>query len=141
MAKRILVPLDRGDRPIVPVVGALARGAGATVRLLRVVPVPEMRIGDYGRVVSYIDQEMESARSRAQDDLRSVAAELDDVPVESVVRFGDPVDEILLEADAFSADVIAMAEPRRGVLSRAVRTTVAGRVAHKAETPVLVLRD
>ena len=49
MAKRILVPLDRSDRTIVPVVAALARGAGATVRLLRVLPVPEMRVANYGR--------------------------------------------------------------------------------------------
>src|SRR5437867_13323289 len=43
MAKRILTPID-GREPsetIVPVVAALARGAGSTVRLLRVFPVPE----------------------------------------------------------------------------------------------------
>ena len=42
MAKRILAPIDlREDHEaIVPVVAALARDTGATVRLLRVVPVP-----------------------------------------------------------------------------------------------------
>ena len=43
LAKRILTPIDGCEESttIVPVVAALARGAGSTVRLLRVFPVPE----------------------------------------------------------------------------------------------------
>jgi nucleotide-binding universal stress UspA family protein len=141
MAKRILVPLDRSDRTIVPVVAALARGAGAIVRLLRVLPVPEMHVAKYGRVISYVDQEMESLRGRAQMDLESVAVDLDGVSVESVVRFGDPVEEIALEAQAFSADLVAVGESRRGTLKSALQRGVSNRLGRKAETPVLVLRD
>ena len=141
MAKRILVPLDRTDRAIVPVVASLARGDGATVRLLRVMPVPEMRRGDYGRPVSYVDQEMASLQGRALDDLACAEAELDGVPVESVVRFGDVVDEIALEAEAFSADLIAVGDGRRHHVSRALRPSVADRVARKIDSPVLVVRE
>ena len=60
MAKRILTPIDGREQSetIVPVVAALARGAGSTVRLLRVFPVPEHVIGPYGRTIAYVDQEM-----------------------------------------------------------------------------------
>ena len=141
MAKRILVPVDDSDRTIVPLIASLARGAGATVRLLRVLPVPEMHVGDYGRVIAYVDQQMESRRGSAMLDLSGIEAELDGVPVESVVRFGDPVDEILLEADAFSADLVALAARRRAWPWRALRSSVADRVARKAAPPVLVLRE
>ena len=61
MAKRILVPLDGEERSeaIVPLVAAVARDAGATVRLLRVYPVPERVEGPHGRTVEYVDQAME----------------------------------------------------------------------------------
>ena len=141
MAKRILVPLDHSDRTIVPVVAALARGAGATVRLLRVLPVPEMKVGPYGRVISYVDQEMESLRGSARVDLESAEAELAGVPVDSVVRFGNVSAEIALEADAFSADLIALTESRHGTLRHVVRPTTADRLTGRVEPPVLVLRE
>src|SRR5439155_46708 len=58
--KRILVPLDGDERSeaIVPLVAAVARDGGATVRLLRVYPVPERREGTHGRTVEYVDQAM-----------------------------------------------------------------------------------
>ena len=60
MAKRILVPLDQSPvaEIVVPLVAAAARGAGATVRLLLVAPVPQNQVGEDGRVVAYADQEM-----------------------------------------------------------------------------------
>ena len=36
------------------------------------------------------------------------------MPVESVVRFGDPAEEIVREADAFDADLIAVTTEDRG---------------------------
>src|SRR4030095_6302849 len=119
MTKRILTPIDCqvGTEAIVPGVAALARGAGSTVRLLRVFPVPERVVGPHGRTVAYVDQEMARLTAEGLDDLRQVEAELGDVPVEAVVRFGDPAEEIALEAEAFDADLIALgggrSHPRR----------------------------
>ena len=99
MAKRILIPID-GREPsetIVPVVAALARGAGSTVRLLRVFPVPEQVIGPYGRTIAYVDQEMSRLTAEGLDQLAHVEAELEGIPVERVVRFGDPAEEIRLD--------------------------------------------
>ena len=142
MAKRILTPIDgRGpSETIVPVVAALARGAGSTVRLLRVFPVPEQVIGPYGRTIAYVDQEMSRLTAEGLDQLAHVEAELEGIPVERVVRFGEPAEEIRLEAEAFNADLVALATTRRSRLGSALIPSVAERVVRDAAVPTLVLR-
>src|SRR3989442_5364054 len=95
-AKRILVPLDGDERSeaIVPVVAALARDSGATVRLLRVYPVPERVVRDTGQTIAYADQVMAGLTAAGEDALQHVEAQLNGVPVERVVRFGGTVEEI-----------------------------------------------
>jgi nucleotide-binding universal stress UspA family protein len=141
-AKRILVPLDGDERSeaIVPVVAAVARDSGATVRLLRVYPIPERREGPHGRTVEYVDQAMSRLTAEAHDELARDEARLAGVPVDTVVRFGEPAEEIALEAEAFGADVIALAEPARGRLRRLVTPGVADRLARQTSVPTLVLR-
>jgi len=142
MMKRILVPIDARERSetIVPVVAALAQGAGSTVRLLRVFPIPSSIVGPQGRTVAYADQEMARLTAAGLADLRRVEAQLAAAPVERVVRFGEPVEEILLEAEAFDADLIALAASGHGRLRGALRPGVAERVARKASAPALLLR-
>jgi len=142
MAKRILTPINgRGpSETIVPVVAALARGAGATIRLLRVFPVPEQVIGPYGRTIAYVDQEMSRLTAEGLDQLAHVEAELEGIPVERVVRFGEPAEEIRLEAEAFNADLVALATTRRSRLGSALVPSVAERVVRDAPVPTLVLR-
>lgn len=141
MAKRILAPISgRPDSElIVPVLSNLAHGAGAVVRLLRVFPVPEHVVGPSGRTVAYVDQEMARLTAEGMKDLAPIEAALHDVPVETVVRFGDAAEEIVLEAEAFDADLIALGTERRGRLRRALLPDVADRVADMATTPTLVL--
>jgi nucleotide-binding universal stress UspA family protein len=143
MAKNILVPLSNREsaREIVPLVSALARGGGASVRLLQVLPLPEQIVGPYGRVIAYADQEMQRLTAAGLDDLRTAETDFHDVPLESVVRFGDPVEEILLEAEAFGADLIAFATSGRGRLRRALSLGVAEQVARQAPVPTLLLRS
>jgi nucleotide-binding universal stress UspA family protein len=142
-AKRILVPLD-GDETseaIVPLVAAVARDGGATVRLLRVYPVPERREGTHGRTVEYVDQAMSRLTAEGRDELARDEARLAGVPVETVVRFGEAVEEIALEAEAFGADVIALAEPVRGRVRTLVAPGLAARVARETSVPTLVLTN
>ena len=142
MAKRILVPVsDPADTGAVGLVGALAREQGATVRLLRVLPVPERVVGPYGRTIAYVDQEMERLTAHAREELELAETRLHGLPVESIVRFGEPVEEILLEADASEADLIAMSTARRHRIARALRPDTADRVLQTAPVPVLLLRD
>jgi nucleotide-binding universal stress UspA family protein len=142
MAKRILTPIDGCEESttIVPVVAALARGSGSTVRLLKVFPVPERVMGPHGRTIAYVDQEMARLTALGLDELAHVEAELEGIPVERVVRFGEPAEEIRLEAEAFNADLVALAASRRSRLGSALRPGVAERVVREAPVPTLVLR-
>jgi len=141
MAKRILTPIDGHEQSevIVPLVAALARGAGSTVRLLRVFPIPDRVMGAHGRTIAYIDQEMARLTAAGMDELAHVGAELEGIDVERVVRFGDPTEEIEHEAEAFGADLVALATPARGRLRRALAPGVAERIVGRAAVPTLVL--
>ncbi len=143
MAKRILVPIDARERSeeIVPIVAAIARDSGSTVRLLRVSPIPDRVVGSHGQTVAYSDQEMDRLTAEGLDDLHRIEAELSGVPVESVVRFGDVSEEILLEAETFGADLIALAASDRGRLRRALLPGVTEKVVAEAPAPVLVYND
>src|SRR5438552_3247379 len=140
MAKRILLPLDQSDaaRSVLPFVADMARSSGATVRLLHVAPVPSERRADDGRIVAYLSQEMERIESARRDDLKMAEAELEGVPVESVIRFGKPAEEILREAAAFGADLIAVTAERRGWLRRTFGGVI-GKVFRRSDVPVLLL--
>jgi len=141
MIKRILVPLDgrESSEAVLPVVNALARD-GASVRLLRVFPEPERIVGDHGRTIAYVDQQMDRVTADGLRDLSRNEAQLAGIPVETTVRFGDPVEEILLEGEAFDADLIALVTSNRSRLRGAISPGVADRVMRKAPMPALVLR-
>ena len=125
---------------VLPLVADTARGGGATVRLLNVAPIPEERVAQDGRIVAYASQEMERVEHKRLAFLKEAEAQLNGVPVESVVRFGDPVEEILREASAYGADLIAVRASGSGWLSHLQRR-VADRLSHKADVPVMVLAE
>ena len=142
MAKRILVPLDgsAASEAVLPLIAGSAPGAGAIVRLLHVAPVPDDVIDQDSRVIAYAEQQMARLESARASYLEGVEASLGTLPLERVVRFGDPVREILIEAEAWAADLIAMTEPPVRWLDRARRRPVAERVARKATIPVVIYR-
>src|SRR5262245_14339708 len=111
MAKRILVPLDKAVQAesMVEAVGALARSTGATVRLLHVAPRPESMSGEYGPVLVCDDHESARLEAEAVYYLRAASIGLEGVALEFGVRYGEPVEQILEEADAWNADLIALA--------------------------------
>jgi nucleotide-binding universal stress UspA family protein len=143
MAKRVLVPLDQSQaaETILPLVSAIARGDGASVRLLLVTPVPESRVSAEGRTVAYADQEMARLEAEGLDYLHAVKMGFGPVGgVDCAVRFGDPVEEILREAEAFGADLIAVTTEGRGAVRRALLGSVAEQVVRTADTPVMLMR-
>ena len=143
MAKRILVPLGTREtnQAVLSLVATVARESGATVRLLRVYPIPEHIVGSHGRTVAYVDQEMDRLSRQGVMELEAIAAAtLDGVPVETVVRFGGPAAEILIEAEAFGADLIALTTTERSRLRRTLIRGTADNVTRKAPLPTLVLR-
>ena len=122
-------------------VRGIARDQGSSVRLLRVLPVPELVVGPFGRTIAYVDQEMERLTAQGLSDLDVAATELEGVPVERVVRFGEPTEEILTEAESFGADLIAMTTGRTTRLGSALAPAIGERVLRSAPIPVALLRD
>ena len=142
MVKRILVPLDETVQAesMVEAVAALSRGTGAVVRLLHVAPTPDAVFDEDGRVLAYSDQEAARFEAAAVDYLRTVEVAFDGVQVECAVRFGDPVAQILEDAEAWNADLIAMATRGRGGIGRVLLGSVAEQVFRKASTAVSLYR-
>jgi nucleotide-binding universal stress UspA family protein len=61
--------------------------------------------------------------------------------VESVVRFGDPADEIVAGADEFGADLIAFATPPDRCLSRLALCSTVAKVWRHSRAGVMLLRS
>jgi nucleotide-binding universal stress UspA family protein len=142
MAKRIVVPLDLTieTEAVLPLVADVARGAGSTVRLLHVAPWPGTLGDDERRIAAYADRERERLEAEALDYLNTVELQFDGIPVESTVRFGDPVDEILREAETFGADLIALTARDAHPFSGLVLAGTTEQVCRRAEAPVMVFR-
>ncbi len=140
MIKRVLVPLDKSDaaEDVLPIVAALAT-TGATVRLIHVAPVPDNVVTPEGWTVAYADQEMASVQALWSDSLRAAAERLHGA-VEHIVRFGDPVAEILTEAKAFGADTIVVTTGTRSSVKRALLGSVAEAMLRRARIGVLLYR-
>lgn len=143
MAKRILVPISGApsSEAVLPVVVDIARSAGSTVRLLHVDPVPDNVEREDGHVIAYADQEMARLEREGLEYLERLEVDLRGVPVESVVRFGAPAHEILVEAEAWEADLIALTVKPASLLRRLIRRGDVGRqVVRKSDVPVVVYR-
>jgi nucleotide-binding universal stress UspA family protein len=102
--------------------------------------MPELVRDADGRVVSYVDQEIGRLEREAGAMLGAAAARFGAATVEQAVRFGDPVSEILLEAEAFGADLIAMTARRPYRLTRFSLGTTADQVCRRTDVPVVVMR-
>lgn len=140
--RRILLAVDQSPRAdaVATIAAETARGAHAAVRLLHVAPEPSEVHDGQGRVVVYADQESESLSSEGLDYLHGLEAHFAGVPVESVVRFGEPVARILDEAEAFGADLIVVGTTGRSGIGRVLLGSVAERVFGKAPVPVMLVR-
>ena len=140
----ILVPLDgsKGSESALDTAACLARAYDATLRLVRVVAPVEAVTSDDGRqTIAFSDQETDRVEFETRTYLNQVARRLPGVKVESAVRFGDPVERIVDEAEACGADLIALAGRRRGALARMFRGSFVARLRRATRIPTLVVYD
>jgi nucleotide-binding universal stress UspA family protein len=91
-------------------------------------------------VVAFADQEMERLTAEGRDYLETIETRLGAVPTESVIRFGEPEQEILVEALAFDADLIVVAAERRGWLARLRGGGLSERLLQASPVPVALIR-
>ncbi len=134
---RILVPIDGSDVSR----WVFARGLkafaqpGAKVTVLQVVEPPPSRAGD---AAYRSDPRHQPLFDEIEKLRKSLAAK--GVDAVTQVRFGDPAGEILREERDGSHDLIAMTTSGRTGLGRILFGSVAMRVLHGAEAPMLLFR-
>jgi nucleotide-binding universal stress UspA family protein len=143
MAKRILVPITPGASadyaPATLSAARIARKSGGMVRLAYICPLPPPRTDSQDRVVADTDREMARITEAALERLTALAAEMEGVPVESVVRFGRLRAELALEAEVFDADLVALAASTESRLVVRFRAWRLQRAALATKAPVVLL--
>lgn len=139
--RTILVPLDGspGSETVLPAVAELARARNATVRLLRVAGAAAEVHGEDERIVVYAHQESARLEEEARAYLKRAAKALGGVRVEPVVRVGRVVTEIVAEAEAAGADLIALATHRRRGFGRVLKGSVARGLERMTTIPLLLI--
>jgi nucleotide-binding universal stress UspA family protein len=144
--KHILLALDGSplSEQALPHAEELAKGLGAKLTVLSVVepyvialPATPAPIPAYN-----IDTDLEALVADREDYLESIRDRLvaDGLDADTVIRRGRPGDEIIDCARELGADVIVMTTHGRSGLSRWIYGSVAERVLHTSETPVLLIR-
>ncbi len=126
--RRILMPVDssEGSLAILPHVRELAASVGASVTVLGVVEPRGSEAAGVG------DPLVRLAVNRLAQD---------QIPVDPLVRLGDPASEILAASLRHHADLIAMSTHGRRGVSRWVNGSVTERVLRDSPVPVLTLRE
>jgi nucleotide-binding universal stress UspA family protein len=126
--KRILLPVDGSEASlsILPHVIDLAKRVGSSVLVLGVVePTREGKEGEGDPLIRIASKRLSDAG----------------IPVDPVVRLGDPASEILDAAKRHEADLIAMSTHGRSGPSRWVLGSVTEKVLRAAPVPMLVVRE
>ena len=136
---RILVAVDDTPasafalRHVVP----YALDQGSRLTLLTVVPDPPGVVAAAGISPQRVAEEMET---EADKHLRHVAETLpQDLPVTTVLRHGDPAEEILRLVREEPIDLICMGARGRGRVTGALLGSVSTAVLHHSPVPVVVL--
>jgi nucleotide-binding universal stress UspA family protein len=139
----VLVALDGSDRAAaaVPFARDLAETTAAHVVLVGVLPRPGQMVAAEGTVVAYAGDDFDRIDSEARTYLHASAAQFGSVPVELVVRYGEPAREIAAAADEYAAATVVMGTHGRAGLVRSVLGSVAGGVLHHCTTPVILLHS
>jgi nucleotide-binding universal stress UspA family protein len=105
--------------------------------LLSVVPDPPAVVAAAGMSPQRIGQEMEA---QAGAHLRRVAAALPrDLSVTTILRHGDPAEEILRVVREHPIDLVCMGARGRGRVTGALLGSVSSAVLHHSPVPVMVL--
>lgn len=153
MYRKVVVLLDGSElaEQVLPHVAGIVQGRDSEVHLLSVAPsvLPTMAAGveiypiyltaDY---LSIEAAERERIEQNLRQYLEGIAERLRPVTqkIKTVVRFGQPAEEILQYTEEVGADLIAMCTHGRSGLSRWVYGSVADKVLRGAECPVLLVR-
>lgn len=135
--RKILVALDGSPlaEGVLPQVKELTRSLDSETVLLRVAIIPHLSGTD---PIELERRAMEEAGSYLEAKRRDLGAE--GFKVETAVRSGEAAEQILEQAEAFGVDLIAMVTHGRSGLKRWLLGSVAEKVLHGSDVPVLLYR-
>ena len=143
---KALVPLDgsKESEAVIPYIEELASKLKAEVVLFQVV-AQAYRIypgGDPGVQVPFTEEQMEPLKASAEQYLEEVTSGLKGrgVTTRYEVRVGDAAEEIINLADELCVDLVAMSTHGRSGVSRWNIGSVADKVLHAGNTPLLLVR-
>ena len=138
MYRHILVPLDNSpvDEAILQHIRLLARLAGSQLTLVHVadgfVARNQQRLE--------LDESEEMRDDRAYLDRRVAELAAEGFEVQGILECGEPADRILALARQHECDLIAMSTHGHGFFSDLVLGSVAEKVRHRTDIPVLLIR-
>jgi nucleotide-binding universal stress UspA family protein len=134
----MLVAFDYSDAAEFALRHAVGRAREVGAQLTMVSVVPRMP-GIVARAGISPEQLAEEIDKEAADHLRATAAALpQDVSVTTVLRHGDPADEILALLREQSFDLLCMGARGRGRIASALLGSVSAAVLHRSPVPVVV---
>jgi nucleotide-binding universal stress UspA family protein len=138
----VVLPLDgsKEGEAALPYIEQLASKVGARVILLQVLATSYVGLGY--TYVAYTEQQIASDSALAKAYLDKVSGRLrqSEIATESVVRLGDAAGEIIDFTDKVGADLVAMSTHGRSGVGRWVFGSVAERVLHFGNKPLLLVR-
>ncbi|MBF6615027.1 MAG: universal stress protein [Chloroflexi bacterium] len=140
----ILVPLDGSllAEQALEKAQMLAAATGSSLLLVSVAPAADdLTAGRRSEITRRIEVLRERERKRLAAYLADVAHDIEDagIPVRTRLSHGDPAEEILRASISAGADLIVMATHGRSGLKRLWLGSVAMKVTHTAELPVLLV--
>jgi universal stress protein A len=110
---------------------------------LKILHVVEQPIGDENFMILSITPEelAKSMEDAAANKMQALLEKLKtDLPISTLIRRGDPVDQILEEANGKDIGMVVIASHGRSGISHFLHTNVAEAVANGAVCPVLVVK-
>lgn len=143
---RALVPLDgsKESEAIIPNIEELASKLDAEIILLQVLEraYHMWAGGEASSLIPYTDAEMEPLKAQAASYLEEVISLLNNkgIPTRPEVRVGSPAREIIKLADETDSDMVAMSTHGKSGFSRWAFGSVAEKVLHAGNTPLLLVR-
>ncbi len=145
MSSTIVVPLSgpRTDRTrlserAIPYAKSLARRTRSSVVLVSVVDVP-LEFATYYAVPGGDAVEEKGPVAERKRYLRQLAGSFDDLPVKTMVRLGEPADEVISLVEQLPNPLIVLASHGRVGAGRAILGSIAFSIVHGVQCPVLIV--
>ncbi|MBE0569698.1 MAG: universal stress protein [Deltaproteobacteria bacterium] len=142
MFKKILLPLDGSamSERAVEAAEELAKGSGAEVLLLKVVPSPLGKAPEAGQAEE--SRAFNESVSRSKAYLEKIASRLNGKSVKSriLIPSGEPYAEILAAAHKEDVDCIVMSTHGGTALARALLGSTAEKVVYTTKRPVMLIK-